>query len=120
MAIEIDRVRIGLVPIPNEVEIDRIDAHRPIGRKVALPLARRRALVEKRCSVDEERLAVDRKDWGPVGAGHRRGVPGAPKCRKQQHAKVHLWFNVERTARENLLRLHARYRWRTASGRDRK
>jgi hypothetical protein len=58
MAVEIELAFAGLVPVPGNVEVNRVDAQLAMAVQGNFPEVARDAIVEKCGGMDEERLAV--------------------------------------------------------------
>ncbi|HTJ25797.1 MAG TPA: hypothetical protein VMA36_06490 [Candidatus Limnocylindria bacterium] len=57
--VEVERAVGDFVPVPGDVQIERVDAHRPQRKHRVAPARGRDPLVEERAAEEEERLAVD-------------------------------------------------------------
>ncbi len=59
MPVEIELPFLQLVPIPGDVDVNRVDAQRAITVERNFPEISRNAVIEKRRRVNEERIAID-------------------------------------------------------------
>src|SRR5574340_676159 len=59
MAVEVELAFARLVPVPGNVEVDRVDAEFAVPVERARPQIPRNALVEESRGMDEKRLSID-------------------------------------------------------------
>src|SRR5580704_2134453 len=69
------------MPVPDQIEVDRVDAKVLVGGERSAPAVVRDALVEKRRAVNEKRPSVDAKNRIAAFCGHACGAPRRPRRR---------------------------------------
>src|SRR5580700_5542649 len=78
---EIEYVRRWSVPVPNDVQIDGIDAEVLVCQERGAPLRSRNPFVEERRAVHEERASADGEDRIAVVECNARRTPAGPSLR---------------------------------------